>query len=161
MECTSTLLPPWCILFILHRDGEMAIWKWANDISSSTTPATTAVFAHQLFCQLKAEALDVGKGTRGTVVLHENESIGYSYIEQEGEDVFIKLPTLCSAAIIATELVSMIHTPHVFIVADDGLGTGDRYPRPILLPSEDASHSIWLAVGRHDHDHLTVHPGTC
>ena len=84
MECTSTLLPPWCALY---RDGEMAIWKWANDIPSSTTPAMTAILAHQLLRQLRAEALDVGKGTCGT---HENESIGYSYVEQEGEDVFIK-----------------------------------------------------------------------
>ena len=93
-------------------------------------------------------------------MLHEDESIRYSYIEQEGEDVFVKLPALCSAAIIATELISTIHTPYVFIVADDGLGTGDWYPRTILLSSEDTSYSIWLAVGRHDHDHLTVHPGT-
>ena len=146
MECTSTLPLPWCILFILHCDGEMAIWKWANDIPSTTPPATTAVLSHQLLCQLKAEALDIGKGTCGTIVLHENECIRYSYIEQEGEDVFVKLPALCSAAIVATEPVSTIHTPHVFIVADDGLGTGDWYPRPILLSPEDGSHSIWLAV---------------
>ena len=48
---------------------------------------------------------------RGTVVLHENEGIGNSYIKQEGEDVFVELPALCSAAIIATELVPTIHSP--------------------------------------------------
>ena len=141
MECTSTLLP-WCIPFVLHHDGEMTIWKWANDSPSTTTPPTTAVLS---LCQLKADTLDVGKGTCGTIVLHENKNISYSYIEQEGKDVFVKLPALCSAAVIATELVSTIHTPHVFIVADDGLGIGDWYPRSILS-SEDASHSIWLAV---------------
>ena len=69
------------------------------------------------------------------VMLHEDKSISYSYVEQEGEDVFVKLPALCSVAIIPTELVSTIHTPHVFIVVDDGLWTGDWYPRSILLPS--------------------------
>ena len=60
-----------------------------DDGSSMTTSATTAIFANQLFCQLKAEALDIGKGTRGTVVLHEKERVSYSYIEQEGEDILI------------------------------------------------------------------------
>ena len=86
----------------------MVIWKWVNDSPSTTTPP---VLSHQFLYQLKAEALDVGKGTCGTVVLHENESISYSYIEQEGKDVFVKLPALRSAAILATDLVSTIHTP--------------------------------------------------
>ena len=70
-----------------------------------------AIFANQLFYQLKAEALDVGKGTRGTVVLHEKGRVRYSYIEQEGEDILIKYPALCPAAIITTKLISLIHSP--------------------------------------------------
>ena len=75
-------------------------------------------------------------------MLRENESISYSYIEQEGEDIF----ALCSAAIVATKLVSSIHSPHE-LVAYDALRTGDRNPRFILQPSEDSSHSSGLAVG--------------
>ena len=59
-------------------------------------------------------------------MLHENKSIHYSCIEQEGVDVldvFVKLYALCSAAIVTTKLVSSIHSPHELIVADDTLGT--------------------------------------
>ena len=89
------------------------------------------IFANQLFCQLKAEALDVGKRTQGTVVLHEKERLSYSYIEQEGEDILIKFPALCPAAIITPKLISSIHSPHE-LVADDALGTGYRNLRTIL-----------------------------
>ena len=74
MERTSTLLPR-SILLILHNDEEMAIGKRVDDSPSTTTPTTTAILGHQLLRQLKTEALDVGKGTCGTVVLHENESV--------------------------------------------------------------------------------------
>ncbi|MCG8625501.1 MAG: hypothetical protein MJE68_26325 [Proteobacteria bacterium] len=40
-----------------------------------TTSAMTAIFTNQLFRQLKAEALDIGKGTRGTIVLHDKETV--------------------------------------------------------------------------------------
>ena len=125
----------------------MVIGKWADDSSSTTTSAMAAVFTNQLFCQLKAEALDVGKGTRGTVVLHEKERVSYSYIKQEGEDILIKFPTLCPAAIITTKLVSSIHSPHELVVADDALGTGDGNSRTILQPSKDSPHSSQLTVG--------------
>ena len=94
-------------------------------------------------------------------MLHEKESISCSYIEQEGKDIFVKFPALCSPAIVATKLVSSIHSPHELVVADDALRTGDRNPRSILQPSEDSSDSSGLAVGRHDHHHLLVHPYTC
>ena len=57
---------------VFHGNWEVAIWKWADDGSSTTSSATAAVFTNQRFCQLKAEALDVGEGTRGTVVLHRS-----------------------------------------------------------------------------------------
>ena len=77
-------------------------------------------------------------------MLHEDKRIRYSCIEQEGVDVFVKLPALCSAAIVATKLVSSIYSPHELIVADDTLGTGDRNPRSVLQSSEDSSHTSWL-----------------
>lgn len=109
MECTLSSCLPWWVVFVLHCDGEMAIWKWTNNNPSVTTSARTAVVTHQLLRELKVEALDVGKGAWVTEVLHENKSIRHSYIKQEGVDVFVKFPALCSAAIIATELVSTIH----------------------------------------------------
>ena len=92
-------------------------------------------------------------------MLHEDESIGDCHIQQESEDIFVKFFALCPERI-SLELVPMIHSPHVLIVADDRLRTGDWYPSSILQLSEDTTHSSWLAIGRHDHDHLTVHPGT-
>ena len=133
-------------LLVFHGDREVAILKWADDGSSMTSSATAAVFTNQLFCQLKAEALDVGEGTRGTVVLHEKVGVSYSYIEQEGEDVFIKFPALCPAAIITPKLIS-VHSPHELVVADDALGTGDRNSGTILQPSKDSPQSSWLTVG--------------
>ena len=79
-------------------------------------------------------------------MLHEKESICYSYIEQEGKDVFVKFPALCFAAIVATKLVSSIHSPHELVVADNALRTGDRNLKSILQPSEDSSDSSGLAV---------------
>ena len=146
MECTATPPALWWGLLVFHGDWEVAIWKWADDGSSTTTSATAAVFTNQLFCQLKAEALDVGEGTRGTVVLHKEKGVSYSYIEQEGEDVLIKFPALCPAAIITPKLISSIHSPHELVVADDALWTGDRNSRTILQPSKDSPHSSWLTV---------------
>ena len=74
-----------------------------------TMSATAAVFTNQLFCQLKVEAFDVGKGTRGAVVLHDKERV-----EQEGGDMLIKFPALCPAAVITTKLVSLIHSPQTY-----------------------------------------------
>ena len=136
MESTSTLFPPWCMILILHRDGEVTIRKLVNDGPSTTTPETTTVLTNQLLCQLKAEAFDVGKGTRGTVVLHENECICYCYIEQEDENVFVKFPALCSAAVIATELG--LHDPlppmcSLYLIMLSGQVTGMQDPSCCLL----------------------------
>ena len=79
-------------------------------------------------------------------MLHEKEGVSYSYIEQEGEDVLIKFPALCPAAIVTPKLISSIHSPHE-LVADDALRTGDRNSRTILQPSKDSPHSSWLTVG--------------
>ena len=111
MECTSALFPPWHTTLIFHRDGEVAIRKWVDDGPSTTTPATTTIVANQLFCQLKAEAFDVGKWTGRAVVLHENERICYRYVQQKSEYVFIKFSALGSAAVVATDLVTTIHSP--------------------------------------------------
>ena len=48
--------------------------------------------------------------TGGAIVLHQNIAISYSHIKNKGENVLIKLPALCPAAIIPPELVSVIHT---------------------------------------------------
>ena len=87
MQSTATLPPSRSVSFILHRYGEMAKWKRADDSSSTTTSATTTVLSNQLLCQLKAERFHCGELTGGAVVLHQNVSIGYGHVKQEGEDV--------------------------------------------------------------------------
>ena len=47
-------------------------------------------------------------------------------------------------AIIATELVSTIHTPHEFVVADDRLRTGDWHPRSIFLSAD--TFPFWIVT---------------
>ena len=90
MECTQTPhIMPWCLLLVIHPNGQVTIVMWANDGSSMTTPVPTTVVCHQILCQLKAEAFGVCKGTWATVVLHEYDGIGYSYIEQKGVDALI------------------------------------------------------------------------
>ena len=109
------------------------------------------------FASWRQKLLMLESGHEGQAVFHENKCIRYSCIEQEGVDVFVKLPALCSAAIVATKLVSSIHSPHE-LVADDTRGTGDRNLRSVLQSSEDSSHTSWLTVRRHGHHHLPVHP---
>ena len=131
MQSTTTFPPPWSVSFILHGYGEMAKRKGADDGPSTTTSATTAVLSNELLSQLKAERFHCGELTGGTVVLHQNVSIRYGHVKQKGVNVLVKLPALCSTAVVPPELVSMIHTPHVAVVRDDALRTSHWYPLPI------------------------------
>ena len=72
-----------------------------------------------MLCMPPYEAV-TGRMTVGTAMLHENESIHYSYIEQ-GEDVFVKHSANCSAATVATELIFTIRTSHdTMFIVDSG-----------------------------------------
>lgn len=137
MESTATLLPLWSISFILHCYGEVPIRKGADNSPSTTASATAAVLSNELLCQLNAEGFYRGEWTGRAVVLHQDIGIRYRHIKQKGENVLIKLSALRSTAIIPSELVSMIHTPHVAVVRDDALWTRHWISRPIRLFPEN------------------------
>ena len=97
-----------------------------------TTSAMTVIFTIQLFRQLKAEALDIGKGTRGTIVLHDKETVIAT--SSRKVKIYVYFLLFCPAAIVTPKLISSIHSPHELIVADDALGIGDGNSRTILQP---------------------------
>ena len=65
-------------------------------------------------------------------MLHQDVSISYCNIQQEGKNIFVKLPALCPAAVIAAQLVSTIHSTHVLVIVNDALRTRHWHPRTIL-----------------------------
>ena len=138
--------------------GSHPLLWWGNDSPAKTMLAATTIFSHQFLGQLQVEALHVWEGTRGTVVLHEDENNGDCHIQQKGEDIFVKFPAVCPAGIISSELVLIIHS-HVFVVADDGLRTGDWYPSSILQLRTLPTPAGWQL----DDITMTIlrsHPGT-
>ena len=88
----------------------------------------------------------------------EDVCVRYCYVKQKEENVFIKLSAFRSAAIISTQLVASVYSPHELVIGDDALRTRDVDVSPILLLPEDCSGCRWLAIGGHDSNHFAVHP---
>ena len=97
----------------------------------------TAVIANELLCQLHTKITDGLVLRGGGVVLVQHKRICYGDIKQEVENILIELSTLCAAAVIASELIALIHSSHKLIVRDDGFRTWHWNPGSILLPLKD------------------------
>ena len=72
---------------------------------------------------------------RAAVILLEDESVGDGNIEEEMENVLVKLPASSSTTIVPSHLITTIYTTHVLVVANDGRWACHFYLTTILLPS--------------------------
>ena len=126
-----------------------------NTNSTTTNPSSTAKVTNQLACQLQLEGFECREWCTAAVALLKDVRIGECNIKQEVEDIFIKLPALGSAAIIATNLVN---STHELVVVDDRQRARNSYPGSILLLLEYCP-SFRLTGGRHNCHDLLVHPG--
>ena len=61
---------------------------------------------------------------------------------------------------VASELISPVHTLHVFVVVDGGSWAWDLLPGFIFLPTVYCPHRSWLSICWHCHNHLVVKPST-
>lgn len=107
------------------------------DTSTTTSSATAAVVPYQLPCQLQSKLFDICSRCVNTEVLLQYICVSYGYIEEEVEYIFIKLPALGSAAVIAPHLVTSVNTSHVVVISNDGLWTWHWNVSPISLASSD------------------------
>ena len=96
----------------------MAVWQGASDGATSTSPTPTGVVSNQLLHQLDPKGLDIGKLVGAGVVLHQDESICYRHIKQESENVFIKFPAFCPAAIVFSQLIPTVYSSHELVGYD-------------------------------------------
>ena len=71
----------------------------------------------------------------GAVMLLEDKSVCDGNIEEEMEDVLVKLSTSSPTAVITSHLISSIYVTHVLFIANDGCRACHCYPTTILLPS--------------------------
>ena len=74
----------------------------------------------------------IGKACQGVMFL-EDKSIGNGNIEEEMENVLIKLPASSPTAIIPSHLISIIYAAHVLVIANDSRGAYHLYPTTILF----------------------------
>ena len=74
-------------------------------------------------------------------VLVEDKRVGDRHVEKEVVDILIKFPTLCAAAVVAAQLITVIHCTHPPIVQDDTLRAGNWDSGAILLPPQHSPRS--------------------
>ena len=107
------------------------------------------------------------------VVFVRDECICNGHIVQEVENVFVELPALGTAAVVAAYLITAVNSSHVGIVHDDGLRARHGDSGAIKLPPLYCARSLGLSAGRHhchippilpdacsDHSLLHTHEGT-
>ena len=76
----------------------------------------TADYNKQLSRQLQTELPDRLVLGVGMKVLIKDEGVGDSHIEKKVVNVLIKLPTLGAAAVVASQLITVIHCTHPPVV---------------------------------------------
>ena len=146
-------------IFLCDGGGIVAERKSAYHANSTpTNPSSTTIVSNEFSCQLQPEGLDCPEWYTATVALLENVGVGDSDVEQKIKNILIKFSALCSATIVASNLVTPVNSAHELIVINDGQWARNSYPCTILLPTEYSAH-FWLTGGRHDCNNLPVHPG--
>ena len=98
----------------------------------TTGVTSTTVVPNELSCKLQTELLDSFVLGVWTKVLVQDEGVGDRDIEKEVVYVFVKLPTLGAAAIVATQLITVINCTHTAIVHYDALWHGTATLHPSL-----------------------------
>ena len=119
--------------------GKVAEREGTHNSSTTAGSSPAAVVPYQLTGQLESKLFDGAKRCVVTVVFLKNEGICYSHVKQKVKDVFVSLSAFCSAAIVPPDVVTSVDPTHESVVVDDGHGTGNRYPRTILLAPEDST----------------------
>ena len=84
-----------------------------------TSPTPTGVVPNQLLHQLDPKGFYIGELVGAGVVLHQDKSICYRHIKQESENVFIKFPAFCPAAIVSSQLIPTVYSSHELVVGYD------------------------------------------
>ena len=80
---------------------------------------SAAVVPNQLLSQLDSEVFQVRQCGVGGKLFVKDVAVRHRYIVEKVENVFVKLSTLCTAGVVATELVSPVNPSHVQVVGDD------------------------------------------
>ena len=134
--------------------------EWLAEVSSSSSSRSfsATVVANHLPGQNFPELFNVHlcTGVSNTI---QNEGIGDGYIEQEVCYVFIELPALHPDVVIPSQLVSSVHTSHVFVVGDHSCRAVKGLPCAILCPSQDCAMHVGVTSCVHAHHSLPVPPG--
>ena len=107
----------------------MLKWKWGDLVANASSPALAAVVPDQLLCQQLLKVLEFGLGTSVTDS-EEDESI------DQGYTIY---PTPDLGVIVASKLITSIHTSHELIVGFNGKRTGKRESGAILLLAENGA----------------------
>ena len=102
---------------------------------------STAIAPNKLSCQLQTEVLDRLVSRVGVEVLIHNEADGNRHVEKEVVNVFIKHPTLGAAAVVASQLITVINCTHPLLVHYHTLRAGNRESGDMLLPSQHSACS--------------------
>ena len=74
-------------------------------------------------------------------MLVKNEGVGDSHVEKKMVNVLVKFPTLGAAAIVASQLITIIHCTHPPVVQNHTLWAGNRDSRAVLLSSQHSPRS--------------------
>jgi len=93
----------------------------------------TGVLSNQVLCQLCAKGLDVFDA-EVSVVLGKYVAVYDSNIKKKPKGVFVVLPALQANVVVASELIIVINTSHVFIVQGNRLRTVHCCSSAIFLP---------------------------
>ena len=71
----------------------------------------------------------------------KDEGVGDSHVEKEVVNALLKFPTLGAAAVIASQLITVMNCTHPPVVQDHTLRAGNRDSRAILFSSQQCPHS--------------------
>ena len=85
----------------------------------STGSPSAAVVSNQLLSQLNSEVFQVHQCGIGGKLFVEDVAVCHRYIVEKVENVFIEFSTLCTAGVVAAELVSPVNPSHVLVIGDD------------------------------------------
>ena len=106
----------------------------------------TTIIPNELSCKLQTELSDWLVPRVGVEVLVQNEAVRDRDVKKEVIDVLIKLPTLGAAAVVASQLVTVINCTHQPVVQDYTLCAGNWNSGPILLHDDHNLAKHWPSL---------------